>query len=100
MLIINGPTLQHKWSITPHFPICFNSPANPEDVIGVLLVLLTLQGFTSHHATMPPCHHDAQQLSLHFCQDTFIKPPTQPPPLQCGIRLDPDLLDEVGQGDR
>ena len=43
--------------ITPHFPICFNSPANPEDVIGVLLVLLTLQGFyipSCHQATRTP----------------------------------------------
>ena len=35
-----------------HFPLCFNSPANTEDVIGVSLVLLTLQGFASHHAIM------------------------------------------------
>ena len=41
--------------ITPHFPICFNSPANPEDVIGVLLVSVDLTRFSllsSSHAIM------------------------------------------------
>ena len=55
-----------------HFPLCFNSPANTEDVIGVSLVLLTLQGFASHHAIM--MHNNCLYISAS--QDTFIKPPT------------------------
>ena len=59
-----------------HFPLCFNSPANTEDVIGVSLVLLTLQGFASHHAIM--MHNNCLYI---FCQDTLIKHPTQSPSL-------------------
>ena len=71
-----------------HFPLCFNSPANTEDVIGVSLVLLTLQGFASHHAIM--MHNNCLYISARIRLSNL-----QHSRLHCAIRLDTDLIHEV-----
>ena len=63
-----------KRFITHHFPICFIL----EPTSGCNWCLVGSVDLTRFY--IPSCHHDAHQLSLHFCKDTFIKPPTQPPP--------------------